>query len=102
MAAAPNSPLPGQVQALHVSRQGELLLGTESGMFGRIRNGSLDTTQTYGAVRQIQDAADGSYWVATTAALWHLAAKSLQPVEPSIELPGGWVSGPLQTMDGTC
>jgi signal transduction histidine kinase/streptogramin lyase len=98
--SAPNSLLPGQVRALHVTRHGELLLGTESGLFGRIRNGELDATQMHAAVQWIQDAADGSYWVATTAALWHLTAASLRPIEPSIVLPRGWVSGPLQSSDG--
>jgi signal transduction histidine kinase/ligand-binding sensor domain-containing protein len=96
----PESQLPGQVRALHVSQDGELLLGTETGLFGRIRNGVLDITQMRAAVRWIDDGADGSIWVATTAALWHLAVTSLQPIEPSIDLPRGWVSGPQHDSDG--
>ena len=81
--SAPNSQLPGQVRALHVTCHGEMLLGTENGLFGRIRNGELDATQMDAAVRWIQDATDGSYWVATTATLWHLAAASSRPTAAS-------------------
>ena len=98
--ATPKSQLPGQVRALHVSHDGELLLGTETGLFGRIRNGVLDVTQLRAPVRWIDDGADGSVWVATIAALWHLAAASLQPIEPSIDLPRGWVSGPQHDSNG--
>lgn len=96
----PDGELPGQVRVLHVSRQGELLLGTETGLIGSERTGGFEATQLDSAVQSIQDAADGSLWVATAASLWHLSAESLEPVEPPTRLPGAWVSGPLQDSEG--
>jgi signal transduction histidine kinase/ligand-binding sensor domain-containing protein len=98
--ALPNGELPGQVRVLHVSREEELLLGTGTGLIGSERNGGIEATQLDSAVQSIQDAADGSVWVATAASLWHLSAGSLEPAEPPIRLPGGWASGPLQSSDG--
>jgi signal transduction histidine kinase/ligand-binding sensor domain-containing protein len=96
----PNGELPGQVRVLRVSRQGELLVGTATGLVGSEKNGGLEATQLDSSIQSIQDAADGSLWVATSASLWHLSAGSLEPVEPPIRLPGEWVSGPLQNSDG--
>ena len=98
--AMPNGELPGQVRVLHVSHRGELLLGTGAGLAGSARNGGIEATQLDSAVQSIEDAADGSLWVATAALLWHLSAESLEPTEPPIRLPGEWVSGPLQSSDG--
>jgi ligand-binding sensor domain-containing protein len=96
----PNGELPGQVRVLHVSRQGELLLGTGTGLVGHERNVAFEGTQLDSAVQSIQDAVDGSLWVATAASLWPLSAGSLEPAEPPVRLPGGWVSGPLQSSNG--
>lgn len=96
----PNDPLPGQVHALQVSRQGELLLGTGTGLVGSIRNGGMEATQLDSAVMSIEDAADGTMWVATQQLLWHLVARTREPVEPPITLPGEWLSGPLRGDDG--
>src|SRR5580700_4413515 len=41
----PNGELPGQVRVLHVSRQGELLMGTASGLIGSERNSGIEATQ---------------------------------------------------------
>src|ERR1700728_1841852 len=98
--AMPNGELPGQVRVLHVSRRGELLLGTGAGLAGSARNGGIEATQLDSAVQSIEDAADGSLWIATAALLWHLSAESLEPTEPPIRLPGEWVSGPLESSDG--
>src|ERR1700757_180993 len=46
----PNEKLPGQVRVLLVSRQGKLLLGTESGLVGRVQNGEMQATQLDSAV----------------------------------------------------
>ena len=98
--AMPNGQLLGQVRVLDVSQQGELLLGTGTGLVGIMRKGGVEATQLDSAVNSIQDAADGSIWVATVAQLWHLAAGTMEPTEPPIKLPAGWVSGPLQSGDG--
>ena len=98
--ALPNGELPGQVRVLHVSPKGELLLGTGSGLVGIMRKDGVEATQLDARVNSIQDASDGSVWVATSAALWHLAAGTLEPTEPPIKLPAGWFSGPLQSGDG--
>lgn len=90
----------GQVRALHVSRDGNLLLGTGAGLLGRMRNGDLQSTQLHSPVESIQGSRDGSLWVATSAALWHLDEASLQPDEPPILMQKQWLSGPLQTGDG--
>lgn len=96
---APNGPLPGQVRALYVSHDGDLLLGTGAGLLGHMRNGRLEVTPLHAAVESIQQARDGTFWVATRTMLWHLAA-TLEPVEPPRALPGGWLSGPLEGRDG--
>ena len=98
--ALPKGELPGQVRVLHVSPNGELLFGTGTGLVGIMRNDGVEATQLDAAVDSIQDTADGSVWVATNAALWHLAAGTLEPVEPPIQLPDGWASGPLQDGNG--
>ena len=98
--ALPKGELPGQVRALHVSPQGDLLFGTGTGLIGILRKDSVEATQLDAAVDSIQNAADGSVWVATQAELWHLAAGTLEPVEPPIQLPAEWVSGPLPGEDG--
>ena len=90
----------GQVRALNVSRDGDLLLGTGAGLLGKMRNGDLQVTQLHSAVESIQESCDGSLWVATSAALWHLDKASLQPIEPPILMQKQWLSGPLQTGDG--
>ena len=90
----------GQVRALNVSRDGDLLLGTGAGLLGRMRNGDLQVTQLHSAVASIQESRDGSLWVATSAALWHLDKASLQPVEPPVLMQKQWLSGPLQASDG--
>ena len=98
--ALPNGELPGHVRILHVSPQGELLLGTGSGLVGVMRSDGVEATQLDSAVDSIQDARDGTLWVATATSLWHLASASMEPTEPPIRLPAGWVSGPLQSDDG--
>lgn len=94
-----NGQLLGQVRALTVSRSGDLLLGTGAGLLGRMRNGDLQSTQLHSAVESIQESRDGSLWVATSAALWHLDKASLQPIEPPVLMQKQWLSGPLQTGD---
>ncbi len=74
--------------------------GTGSGLIGIMRKDGVEATQLDAAVNSIQDAGDGSVWVATSAALWHLAAATLEPTEPPIKLSAGWVSGSLQNGDG--
>ena len=96
----PNGGMPGQVRVLHVSREGELLFGAESGMVGIARKDSVDATRLDAAVESIQEAGDASLWVATNASLWHLSARTLEPIERPIRLPAGWLSGPLQSNDG--
>jgi ligand-binding sensor domain-containing protein len=93
--ALPKGELPGQVHMLHVSPHGELLFGTGTGLVGIMRKDGVDATQLDAAVDSIQVATDGSVWVATNAALWHLDAATLEPAEPPIQLPDG-ASGPLQ------
>jgi signal transduction histidine kinase/ligand-binding sensor domain-containing protein len=98
--ALPKGELPGQVRVLHVSPHGELLFGTGTGLVGIMRKNGVEATQLDAAVDSIQVAADGSAWVATNAALWHLDAATLEPTEPPIQLRAGWASGPLQGGDG--
>lgn len=90
----------GQVRALNVSRNGDLLLGTGAGLLGKMRSGDLQVANLHSAVELIQESRDGSLWVATSAALWHLDEASLQPVEPPILTPKQWLSGPVQDGGG--
>jgi signal transduction histidine kinase/ligand-binding sensor domain-containing protein len=97
----PNSQPLGQVTALNVLRTGDLLLGTGTGLLGKMRNSDLQTMPLHSSVESIQEAQDGSLWAATSKALWHLDAKSLQPLQPPVDLPIGWLSGPQQGDDGS-
>jgi signal transduction histidine kinase/ligand-binding sensor domain-containing protein len=90
----------GQVRALNVARSGDLLLGTGAGLLGRMRNGELQVANLHSTVESIQESRDGSLWVATSAALWHLDEASLQGVEPPILMLKEWLSGPVQDRGG--
>ncbi|MGC2500333.1 MAG: two-component regulator propeller domain-containing protein [Acidobacteriaceae bacterium] len=87
--ALPNGELSGQVRVLHVSPQGELLLGTGTGLVGSMRKDGVEAAQLDSAIESIQDGRDGSVWVGTNAALWHLAAGSLEPTEPPVQFACG-------------
>ena len=97
---ADDAPL-GPVRALRASSHGGLWLGTRAGMLGRIRDDQLTTVSLHSAVESIEEASDGSLWVAASTALWHLDGTNLTPIQPPIEVQGGWLSGPLEGDDGT-
>jgi ligand-binding sensor domain-containing protein len=98
--AMPSDQLLGEVRALDLSPDGELMLGAGS-MLGAIkRNGAFAPTHLDSEVLSIQNAADGSLWVATNAALWHLAGDTLEATDPPTALPDKWVSGPLESQHG--
>jgi signal transduction histidine kinase/ligand-binding sensor domain-containing protein len=98
--AMPNGQPLGQVRALCVSRHGDLLLGTGAGLLERMRNTGLQVKPLHSAVESLQESRDGSLWVATSAALWRLDEANLQPVQPPIAMPKGWLSGPFEDSDG--
>jgi signal transduction histidine kinase/ligand-binding sensor domain-containing protein len=91
----------GQVGALCVSSHGGLWLGTSAGTLGRIRNDRLQSTSLHSAVESIEEARDGSLWVAGATTLWHLDATNLSLIQPPMALSGNWLSGPLEDDDGT-
>ncbi|WP_263355151.1 sensor histidine kinase [Acidicapsa acidisoli] len=97
----PNGQPLGRVTTLNLLRTGDLLLGTGSGLLGKMRNGDLQTSPLRSYVESIQEAQDGSLWVATSKALWHLDATTLQSLRPPLDLPMGWLSGPQQDRDGS-
>jgi len=97
----PNDEPLGQVRALCASRRGGLWFGTDSGTLGRISNDRLRTVSLRSAVESIEEARDGSLWVAASAMLWHLDGTNLTPIQPSMALSGEWLSGPLESEDRT-
>lgn len=68
----PNDAPLGQVHALCASRRGGLWFGTGAGTLGRISNDHLTTVSLHSAVESIEEARDGSLWVATSTELRHL------------------------------
>src|ERR1700723_369857 len=68
----PNSAPLGQVRALCASGHGGLWFGTSDGTLGRIRNDRLQTIRLPYEVESIEEARDGSLWVAGSRAMWHL------------------------------
>lgn len=97
----PNDEPLGQVRALCASSRGGLWFGAGSGTLGRISNDRLRTVSLHSAIESIEEARDGSLWVATSTKLWHLDGSNLTPIEPSMALSGEWLSGPLEGHDGT-
>jgi signal transduction histidine kinase/ligand-binding sensor domain-containing protein len=97
---APDGQPLGQVRTLNVSRNGDLLLGTGTGLLGRMQSSNLQIAQLHSAVESIEESRDGSLWVATLADLWHLNGSNLQSVDPPRSMPKGWLSGPLEGKDG--
>ena len=91
----------GQVRALCASRRAGLWFGTGAGTLGRMSNDRLRTVSLRSAIESIEEARDGSLWVATSTELWHLDGTRLTPSQPSAALSGEWLSGPLESDDGT-
>ena len=90
----------GQVRVLSVLSNGDLLLGTGTGLLEKMKSGDLQTEPLHSPVESIQQARNGSLWVATRTALWHLDPSTLQPLQPFVDLPEGWLSGPQQDRFG--
>ena len=95
----PNDALLGQVQALCASSRGGLWFGTDTGTLGKISNDRLRTVSLRSAIKSIEEARDGSLWVAASAELWHLDGTNLTPIQPPVALAGNWLSGPLESND---
>jgi signal transduction histidine kinase/ligand-binding sensor domain-containing protein len=97
----PNAPPLGQVRALCASDHGGLWFGTSAGTLGRLHDDRLQATPMHSAVESIEEAHDGSLWVAGSRTLWHLDTTNLSPIQPPVPLSGNWLSGPLEDGDGT-
>jgi signal transduction histidine kinase/ligand-binding sensor domain-containing protein len=97
----PNERPLGQVRALCASAHGVLWVGNSAGTLGRIRNNRLQATSLHSVVESIEEARDGSLWVAGATALWHLDGTNLTLLQPPIALAGNWLSGPFEDDDGT-
>ncbi len=97
----PNDEPLGQVRALCASTHGGLWFGTDSGILGRISNDHLGAVSLRSAVESIEEARDGSLWVAASAVLWHLDGANFTPIQPPMALSGEWLSGPLESDDRT-
>ena len=97
----PNSAPLGQVRALCASGHGGLWFGTSDGTLGRIRNDRLQTIRLPYEVESIEEARDGSLWVAGSRAMWHLDGTNLSIIQPPTALSGNWLAGPLEDDDGT-
>jgi signal transduction histidine kinase/ligand-binding sensor domain-containing protein len=97
--ALPEGQLVGQVYALKAFRNGDLFLAAGKRHLARVRGTDVQRIDLNSPVASVQQAVDGSVWVATSAALWHVNGETLRPVEVPISLPGKWLSGPLETSD---
>jgi signal transduction histidine kinase/ligand-binding sensor domain-containing protein len=96
----PNEPPLGEVHALRSCRGGDLLVGTGTGTLARMHDGRMKSVALHAAVQWIEEAHDGSLWVADSTALWHVNEINLAAIGPPIPLPGDWISGPLEDDDG--
>ena len=90
----------GEVHALRVCRGGDLLVGTGTGTLSRLHGGRMKTVALDARVEWIEEARDGSLWVAVSTAVWHVDGTNLAAIEPPIALPGDWLSGPMEGSDG--
>ena len=97
--ALPAGQLIGQVYAMNTSENGDLFLAAGTRQLARVRGTEIQRIDLNSPVVSVQQAIDGSLWLATSAALWHVDAETLRPVEAPIPLPGKWLSGPLATSD---
>ena len=97
--ALPEGQLVGQVYALSAARNGDLFLAAGKRHLARVRGTQIQKIDLNSPVASVQQAGDGSIWVATSAALWHVDAETLRPIEAPISLPGKWLSGPLEASD---
>jgi signal transduction histidine kinase/ligand-binding sensor domain-containing protein len=97
----PNSAPLGQVRALCASGHGGLWFGTSAGTLGRVHDERLQAISLHSAVESIEEAHDGSLWIAGSSALWHLDGINLSLIQPPMPLSGTWLSGPLEDDDGT-
>lgn len=95
--ALPEGQLVGQVFALSASRNGDLFLAAGKRHLAKVRGTEIQRNDFNSPVASVQQAMDGSLWLATSAALWHVDAETLRPIEAPISLPGKWLSGPLET-----
>jgi len=96
----PNEAPLGEVHALWACRGGDLLVGTGAGMLGRMHDGHMKSVTLHAGVEWIEEARDGSLWVAASTAVWHVDGTNLAAIDPPIALPGDWLSGPLEGDDG--
>lgn len=96
----PNEAPLGEVHALRACSGGDLLVGTGTGTLGRLQGGRMKTVALQAGVEWIEEARDGTLWVATSKAVWHTDGTNLAAIDPPIALPGDWLSGPLEDADG--
>ena len=97
--ALPAGQLIGQVYALNAASNGDLFLAAGKRQLARVRGTEIQRIDLNSPVASVQQVGDGSLWLTTSAALWHVDGEKLQPVEAPLSLPGKWLSGPLESSD---
>jgi ligand-binding sensor domain-containing protein/signal transduction histidine kinase len=90
----------GAVRSLCAARDGSLWIGTGSGLLGHIRGNDLTTSSLGAQIEAILEDRDGVLWVATENRLLRFHAATQEQIEPTIALPGNYLSGPLQDKGG--
>lgn len=95
-----NETLLGAVRVLRAARNGDLWVGTTSGVVGRMRGEDLTTTRIDAPVEALLEASDGTLWAATAKRIARFHPDTLGQIGPAINLPAGFYSGLLQDKEG--
>ena len=95
-----NRILLGAIRVVSAARDGDLWVGTASGMVGRIHGEDLTTTIIDAPVEALLEARDGTLWVATAKRVVRFHPHTLAQIGAAINLPADFYSGLLQDEEG--
>ncbi len=91
----------GVVNALCAARDGTLLVGTESGIVGRVRGENLVSIRSGAAVQAVFEDRDGTVWAAAGDRLLQYRSDLSSSTPAEVSLPSSFLSGPFQDSRGS-
>src|ERR1700737_2011755 len=91
----------GVVRSLCAAPDGSLWIGTAAGLVGHIRGEDLTTFSVGMQVEAILEDRDRTLWVMTKDHVQRFGAETLEQMGTAIQLPGPFLSGPLQDKSGS-
>ena len=91
----------GVVRSLCAAPDGSLWIGTAAGLVGHIRGEDLTTFSVGMQVEAILEDRDRTLWVMTKDHVQRFGAETLEQIGTVIQLPGPFLSGPLQDKSGS-